>query len=311
MRLKTIAASAVLLGASTALGTASSASPAAAQPAGCGNDLNGQTCEAGAGRPGTEVTIDLSAEVGPRVSSAPKRCISGNPGGHWVDYGPPFPEDFLPVEQPPTPESRYWVFLCPNHINGIQNEVNWEGGGWGGVNQPPETPPTAQDVLPPLWDLVKARLENPAVALDPVAGGDSIINVPTFVEITNPQPSTTYTATATNSAGSVDVWIAVLPTYALHPGEPEARAIPCDEDGTAWDPGGAGPRAQADAADGCVYTYTKRSADGWPGDVTITWQVTWGSSEAGQNGNLDAAPNVGGFDRVVEEVQDVMTRAGG
>ena len=54
------------------------ASPAAAQAA-CDNEVNPQTCEAGAGRPGR--TVDLTAEVGPRVSGGEKECLSGNPGG--------------------------------------------------------------------------------------------------------------------------------------------------------------------------------------------------------------------------------------
>ena len=290
---------AVLFGAATAL-VGTPAAPAAAQT-GCHDEVNHQTCGAGAGHTGR--TVDLTAEVGSHVSGGVKKCLSGNPG-RWIDYGPPFPgnADFDPGP-PPQEGARYWVFLCPNHINGILNDVNWEGGGWGLT--PPPQPPTAADLLPPLWEAVQARLHVPQVSLTPDEGGRSILNVPTFVEILNPQVATTYTATAGNAAGSVTVWIDVVPTTTLHPGEPDAGPVPCDDDGTAFDPGGADPDVQADGGT-CIYTYTHRNRAGWGGDVTITWLVQWGSNQPGQAGVLDAAPSVQAFDRVVDEVVTVV-----
>jgi hypothetical protein len=277
-------------------------SPVAAQ-AGCDNEVNGQTCNAGAGRPGR--TIDLTSEVGPHVHAGVKKCLSGNPG-QWIDYGPPFPgnADFDPGP-PPQEGARYWVFVCPNHINGINNGVNWEGGGWGLT--PPEQPPTADDVLPALWEAVQARLHTPQLSLDPTEDGKSILNVPTFVEIVNPQVATTYTATATNTAGSVTVAIDVVPTTTLHPGEPGSHAVACDDDGSAFLRNGPEVDDQVEAAGGsCIYTYTHRSEDGWGGDVTIAWAVRWYSNQAGQGGVLDAAPSVESFARMVDEVVTVV-----
>jgi len=278
------------------------AAPAAAQ-AGCDNEVNPQTCHAGAGTPGR--TVDLSAEVGPHVSGGEKECISGNPGGHWVDVGPPFASalDFDPGP-PPEPGAHYWVFLCPNHINGILNPVNWEGGGWGIA--PPEEPPAPEDVLPPLWDEVQARLHAPELALDPPAGEHAVVKVPTFVGILNPQVATRYTATAANSAGSVTVWIDVIPTTTLHPGEPDADGVRCDEDGHAFDDDGPKPEVQAEADSSCTHAYDHVSEAGWEGDVTITWAVTWGS-DMGPGGALDAAPSVQPFTRIVDEYSAVVT----
>jgi hypothetical protein len=308
-RVAVLAAATVLLGTAVALvapiapiAPVAHVAPAAAQ-AGCQNEVNVQTCGANAGHGGG--TVDLTGEVAPHVHAGVKKCLSGNPG-RWIDYGPPFPgnDDFDPGP-PPEPGARYWVFVCPNHINGILNPVNWEGGGWGIT--PPEQPPTADDVLPALWEAVQARLHDPQVSLDPDEGDDSILHVPTFVEIVNPQVATTYTATATNTAGSVTVSIEVVPTTTLNPGEPGADPVPCDADGTAFDPDGASPDAQAEAAGGsCIYTYNHRNAAGWGGNVTITWAVRWFSNQAGQAGVLDAAPSVQGFDRVVDEVVTVV-----
>ena len=298
----TALAAAVLVGAATAL-VGTPARPAAAQ-AGCHNEANHQSCDASAGHPGH--TVDLTAEVGSHVSGGVKKCLSGNPG-RWIDYGPPFPgnDDFDPGP-PPQEGARYWVFVCPNHINGILNPVNWEGGGWGLT--PPPQPPTAADLLPPLWEAVKARLHNPQLSLDPDEGDHSVLKVPSFVEIVNPQVATTYTATAGNPPDTVTVSIDVVPTTTLHPGEPGAGGVPCDEDGTAFDPDGPSPDEQADAGT-CTYTYVHRNANGWGGDVTITWAVQWYAS-TGQGGPLAAAPSVQGFDRVVDEVVTVVTDVG-
>jgi hypothetical protein len=293
----------LVLGAVTTLGASAwgPAGPAVAQEGGgCDNAVNGQTCGATGGHGGR--VVDLSGEVAPHVSSAPKVCLSGI-RGEWIDYGPPFPgqDDFDPGP-PPQEGARYWVFVCPNHLNGVNNPVNWEGAGWGLT--PPETPPTPADVLPALWEAVQARLQNPQVTLTPDEADRAVLNVPTFVEIENPQYATRYTATAANGAGSVTVWIDVDPDTTLHPGETGASAVPCDEDGSTFVAGGGSPDAQAEGA--CAWTYVHRNANGWDGDVTITWTVTWGATVAGQGGGLDAAPTASPFDRVVNEVFTVV-----
>jgi hypothetical protein len=298
-------AAALVLGAATAL-VATPAQPAAADPPGCHNGVNGQTCEAGSGHPGH--VVDLTSEVAPHVSSGVKKCLSGRPG-RWMDVGPPFNAALdLDPGPPPTPGARYWLFVCPNHIDGQFNPVNWEGGGWGGVN-PPEEPPTAADVLPALWQDVRARLHAPQLDLSPAPGRHAILSIPTFVGIANPQIATSYTATAANSAGTVTVGIDVVPTTRLHPGERGSTAVPCDDDGHAYARGAGTPRAQAAADPSCTYAYTHRSAHGWHGNVTITWAVEWWSN-TGEGGGLVAAPSVQGFTRVADEIQTVIVHFG-
>lgn len=243
------------------------------------------------------------------VASRPPHCTRPpleDQEVRWINVGPDedgnyLVRDFLPPGQP-SPESDYWVAYCPYHINAWQNDINWEPfSGWSATGNPPPTPPTGLDVRDALW--AQVTLYAPTLALDPDQANRSVLNVPTFVEITNPQISTLYTATVQG----VFAWIAVIPNYTLHPGEPGAPGVPCDEDGTAYVEGGGTPDDQAAAANGCVYTYTQRSA-GWNGNVTIAWDIQWGSNQAAYNGQppLVAAPSVGGFNRIVDEVQTVV-----
>jgi hypothetical protein len=159
---------------------------------------------------------------------------------------------------------------------------------------------------------VKGELLPPQVQLQVREGVPTKVTLPTFVSIANPQPAAEF---RTTYAG-ITVWIDVDPTVTLHPGEPGAAAKQCGDRGTAYNPSGASPRAQAQAAGACAHFYTHRTGvagrpAAWTGDVTITWAVTWDSSEPGQNGTLDAAPSTTNFQRVVQESQGVVTRAGG
>lgn len=290
------------------------------------NGANPQTCSAGVGIPGTKVgPKDYSGEVGGAIASLPPMCtprmtllpgMKADPVPVRVaDWGPGPPwqawpaldggyGNFDPVEDPPEPGvSHYYVHYCTGR-DGPSNGLNWvPGGGWDQPDPIPQ-PPTPEQVRDGLWNIVKALLVNPQVDLEPDQGIASILNVPTFVEIDNPQLSTLYTATVQG----VSVWITTVPTNTLNPGEDGAPSVPCDEDGTAYT--GGDPDAQAEAANGCVYTYTQHNP-GWNGNVTISWNVRWGSNQAGSGpGTLDAADNVGGFVRIVDEVQTAVNEPG-
>jgi hypothetical protein len=315
MKLRTTIAAAVgagLWGAAAALVISWAPAPAGAAPSAECNPGNPQTCDAGAHAPTTKVRVDLSGEVKARAESKPLMCPyppREDQEANWINVGPDEKGHYLDREMeglvPPHPGDQMWYAWCPYHINGWQNGVNLVGGGWSGTGRPPPQPPSAATMRIELWALVQGLLHNPAVSLDPAVNWRSLVNTPTFVAINNPQPSTLYTATV----GNVFVWIAVVPHNTLHPGEPGAPAVPCDEDGTAYIRNGPKVRAQYEAANGCVYIYKRKSA-GWNGNVTINWAVTWGSNQAGQNGTLTANPNVGNFNRIVGESQGVVTKAG-
>jgi hypothetical protein len=317
LRTTIAAVGAGLWGATAAVVISIAPTPAGAAPAapaaGC-NPANPQTCEAGAHAPHVERRVDLSGPVASAAASKPLMCPYPpleEQEARWINVGPDEDGNYLDREMdglvPPHPGDQYWYAWCPYHINGWMNAVNLVGGGWSGTGGPPPQPPSAATIRIELWALVKGLLHNPAISLDPAMDLRSLVKTPTFVAINNPQPSTLYEATVQG----IYVWIAVVPHTSLHPGEPDAPAggVPCDEDGTAFNRHGPSVRQQVAAANGCVYAYQNKGT--WGGNVTISWAVTWGSNQVGQNGVLAAAPNVGGFNRIVGESQAVVVKAGG
>lgn len=303
MNLKRVAALTVaLLGATTAV-----VSPVGAGEGPGGNPTDPQTVEAGDGIPGTKAgPKDYSAQVGAAIDTGPPMCRQRNTGvmvpiqRKDIGTGPDFPVQDWDPGPPPEPGLHYIVFYCPA-LNQWSDPANWLPGSDWDADDPEPPPPTPEQVRDGLWAIARGFLYAPDVDLS-AEGTANILNTPTFFEITNPQVSTLYTATVQG----VYVWIAVVPSHALHPGEDGALPVACDEDGTAFDPDGDEPDEQAEAANGCVYTYSQPSA-GWNGDVTITWDVTWGSNQAGGGGTIAAAPSVGGFTRIVDEMETMVT----
>ncbi|HEY8543823.1 MAG TPA: hypothetical protein VIL36_02205 [Acidimicrobiales bacterium] len=308
-------------GATPATPAASSAPTAPGAP--CPNQVNGAQCpEAGAGRGGrVVVTVELPAGSvqgggggGPTCPSADEEGREPGEGEGWMTYdewrelNAPGVYDPGP---PPSDDAVYWVFACLMR-SGFEMGVDFDWWaveqGWGTPDEPPEAGPTATDILEPLWAHVQGLLLPPAPVLQPDEDVRSNLKIPTFVAITNPQPATEY---RTTYAG-ITVWITVDPTVTLHPGEPGAAAVACDDDGTTYDPAGTPPRDQAAADGACAHTYERRTGvrgrpAAWTGDVTITWDVAWGSSEPGQSGTLTADPSVTTFQRIVDETQVVNT----
>lgn len=271
-----------------------------------GNGVNpiegGQEVGVGAGHPGTERTVDVTAHSGSGSSGPNNLCIDGV-AGEWQQWGSEgWHASFPAPSRPPgvSPDATFWFLHCPQLAS--LEAPGIDRAGWS-VDGPPEPPPTAADLVLPAWAYVKGLLENPEITLSPPLTTRSVINIPTFVAIGNPQPSTTYTA----ARDGVEVWIAVIPTVTLNPGEPDGAAVPCDDDGTAFVPDAGTPEAQAEG--GCAHTYVHQSQPAWGGNVTITWNVTWGSNQAGQNGDFsdDVAPGVTPFDRIVDEVHGFVT----
>ncbi|HMG43813.1 MAG TPA: hypothetical protein VK611_20945 [Acidimicrobiales bacterium] len=302
-------------------GAAAAAPAAPTQSEDCPNQVNGAQCpDADAGGGGGRVVVPITLAPGDVPNGGPgPECPSGPPDDpnegwmtleEWEVYNSPGVYDTDPQ---PEGATTYWVFACFLRT-GFEMGVDFDWlvyeQGWGG-DDPPEPGPTATDILEPLWAHVQGLLLPPVPVLAPDEGTRSTLEVPTFVAIDNPQPATEY---RTTFAG-ITVWITVDPTVTLHPGEPDAPAVACDDDGTTYDPGGAGPRAQAEVDGACAHVYGRRTGaagrpDAWAGDVTISWVVNWGSSEPGQEGALTADPSVGTFDRIVDEVQGVMTEPG-
>ena len=279
----------VALGTATLLAAGSglvvfSASPAVAGGGDC-NEVNGAQCPGvGVGAPGRTVPVDVSGQVR-GGNYTPDPCV-------YVPYG----EEHVNEPEPegrPSEGATPWIRYCPDY-DFEQYDTLWFEPGEG----PPE-PLTAAEVLAPLWAYVQGELKIPQIELDPPVGVRSVIYLPTFVAITNPQPAARYTATV----DPITVWIDVEPNVALNPGEPGAASVPCDEDGSAYT--GGDPRAEAEGA--CAHIYQHQSTgEGWAGNVTITWQLTWDSNVPAQQGALAAAPSTNGFQRIVDEVQNMV-----
>jgi hypothetical protein len=278
--------------------------------------------------------VVVATSVAPTLSTGPAQAQSGDGcenvanaqecvvdiaiPGHTIDLGPlpvPPPEGngdggddpctYTSVAERPqggnhSPNAVPYLKVCPLDDGRSQAAIVV----WFEPGEEPWSGLAVTSVRDALWSRVEARLVPPQIQTQPPGDLPSIVNLPTFVTIANPQPATRYIG----RANGIEVWIDVWPTVTLHPGEPDAPAIACDHDGTTYDPTGAEPAVQADGA--CAHTYRHRSAEGWPGDVTITWHVTWDSTVVGQQGTLTAAPSTTAFVRVVSEVSSVVTDAG-
>jgi hypothetical protein len=157
---------------------------------------------------------------------------------------------------------------------------------------------------------VEGMLRQPTVATDPPAGEPSLIDVPTFVEVTNWQGPITL---GPECVLGVCVEMDATPTLTFEPGEPGAEAIECDPPGTRYDPDGAEPDEQAAVDGACAHTYTRRTGVAgrparWPGEVTVTWEITWAG--AGQTGEFDPIAMTADVPRTVREAPTVVVDTG-
>lgn len=121
-------------------------------------------------------------------------------------------------------------------------------------------------------------LLQPTVVTNPGQGNPSIIDVPTFFEVTNWQGQ--QVDHYENEEFGISVTITATPTLSLDPGEPGARTIPCEDGGTRFDPNGPSPREQAARPGACAHTYTRRTGvsgrpDHWEAELIISWTLDW------------------------------------
>lgn len=96
-------------------------------------------------------------------------------------------------------EAEYWYLHCPHLFSFGMSPVT--RGHWSTTGGRPTRRRSAQELVLPAWAHVRGLLQEPDLLLTPDQGAHSIIFIPTFVAIGNPQPSTTYTAAA---GGGVD-----------------------------------------------------------------------------------------------------------
>jgi hypothetical protein len=153
---------------------------------------------------------------------------------------------------------------------------------------PVPIPPTPGEVAEGLWVQISATLQRPAVIASPEEGERALIEVPTFVAVSNWQGEVVEEACDTG----VCVSLTATPELRFDPGEPGSDAIVCDPPGTIFDPAGAEPDEQAAVDGACTHTYQRRTGvagrpSAWPGEVSIVWTALWvqtagGGSETGE-----------------------------
>jgi len=120
----------------------------------------------------------------------------------------------------------------------------------------------------------------PGIHLNPPAGADQVVDVPTWLWVDNFQP-----VSATASAGPVTVTVVAKPVRADWSAG-DGATVSCPGPGTPYDTGRP-PEAQRTA---CSYTYRHSSASR-PGGVfilraTTVWHVTWAASGVNASGDF-------------------------
>ncbi|HMG43811.1 MAG TPA: hypothetical protein VK611_20935 [Acidimicrobiales bacterium] len=176
--------------------------------------------------------------------------------------------------------------------------------------EPGEVPlPSPQEVAGDLLADVRGELLDPALVSDPAAGTPSLIDVPTFVSVSNWQEG--FTRESCDPTGAICVTLTAAPALTFDPGDGGA-AVACEPGGTRFDPEGPSPREQADAEGACAHVYGLRTGvagrpTAWEGEVTVTWSVSWAQTAGGgQTGVLADIPLAAALPREVEEVQSVI-----
>jgi hypothetical protein len=170
---------------------------------------------------------------------------------------------------------------------------------------PDDAPADPADVAAGLLVEARAQMHAPQVVADPPVGTPSIITLPVFVQVTNWVGA----FDREGCEGSVCVTLSATPTLTFDPGEPGSTPIVCNPPGTRFDPAGPDPEVQASLPGACAYVYRNRTGaegrpDVWPGQVTVSWDVSW--TAPGTSGDLPAQELSTPVPRRVDEVQTVV-----
>jgi hypothetical protein len=158
-----------------------------------------------------------------------------------------------------------------------------------------------------LFASVQAQMHAPQVLADPPLGVASVVSLPVFVQVTNWQD----TIQDEDCVAGVCVEILAVPSLSFDPGEPGSSAVECAPPGTRFDPNGADPVVQAQAAGACAHVYTTRTGAAgrpaeWPAQVTVTWDVSWALVGSATRNAFPPQSLSTDVPRAVSEVQTVV-----
>lgn len=143
----------------------------------------------------------------------------------------------------------------------------------------------------------RTTIPRPGIGLNPPAGADQVVNVPTWLWVDNFQP-----VSATASAGPVTVTVVAKPVrsdWTMGTGD----TVTCAGAGTPYDRRRL-PEAQRT---GCSYTYRRSSASRPTGAyelrATTVWHVTWTAKGVSASGDFGLVNRSGDVAVRVAEIQ--------
>ena len=175
----------------------------------------------------------------------------------------------------------YSQFLSPNFV--VPRAVTWDD---------------PEEVAEDRWAEIAATLPGPIPITSPPGDLESILDVPVFVAVSNWRDE----IHAEGSDGPVSIGLVAVPSLAFDPGD-GSSVIDCTGAGTVYDDSSElTPDQQAEGA--CAHPYDRHTVDGdtWPGDITVTWTVTWSSQTPDDGGTFDFSLPPVPLPRPVDEV---------
>jgi hypothetical protein len=234
-------------------------------------------------------------------NNEPPPCPDWRPLGGYDSV----PAHIRPYSWDEAPEgSTFYYDACtsPNGF-GPGSTTMWAGPG---EPAPVPIPPTPQEVAEDLWAQIFETLDAPDLVTWPDEGDQAILDVPSFVAVTN------WEAPIADSLCDTGVCVSLTATPRLQwdPGEPGADVVACAAGGTRFDPGGADPDDQASAPGACAYTYERRTGvrgrpEAWAGEVRVIWSVHWEETAGGASDDFEVTLSTE-LARQVDEVQTVV-----
>jgi hypothetical protein len=193
-------------------------------------------------------------------------------------------------QQPGTEDGAFYRRICDTGTGQTSASIVWL-----------PAPPAIDPQVLARQALDRTPIPSPEIRLNPPAGQDQVVNVPTWMWI---DPTAWAPVSATASAGSVTVTATATPTsvsWDMGNGD----VVVCAGPGTPYDHSASAEDQQSD----CSYTYRRSSASRPTGaftmQVTMTWGVTWTATGAPGGGSLGVAQRTTASPVRVAEIQAV------
>jgi hypothetical protein len=175
-----------------------------------------------------------------------------------------------------------WAEYCGLYHVGTAIPTMWMNPEWRPAAETDEAA-VEQALLTDVYAQITGNLPDPVVSTNPGEGQASIVNVPTFISVTNWPSSGEITQEEgdCDTDGAVCVIVTAEPHLVFVPGEPESTPKDCQGPGEPYDPGlwEDDPYVQAAWDETCTHTYRLRTGvddrpEVWDAEVEIHWAIT-------------------------------------